>query len=438
MAITFDYFVNVEVWERGISGPFGSKADLGAAAMSYQMQSGKGDRFSQYQTATLTVTFTNADNRFDPTYETVWNSPGGLPSKFGAPLGRLVGVGTLAGGHFTGYITDWDFSYTPDGNSIVVMTAKELRGYLATKPLPEIEAPSELSGERVERILLASGLSDISLDSEFGLVKMQAETIPEGTLALEYLNAILDSEWGTLQDTGGAFTLKTRIHRPKLPGTHLTSADGIVRFGNSYLPFNEIEVSYGTDVLYNNVTVQNENGALVKVVDQDSIDYNGEKKLTLTGLRGELDSDAVKLATYLADEYSVPELRVDGVSFALQKYDIQAPPPRYRASPEQYDLGHVELGDVVYVEFAPAGSDVLVQQYSVVNRIEMSGVPGDHRITFGLEPFAQYLLLDDTTFGKLDSDNILGQDYRYWILDRDLGIRSFDSYCRLSAGMVLG
>lgn len=440
MTVTFDTFTTLEVWQRGIIGSYGNYVNLEEKMMSYNVRRGKGGRFSQFQASTLTVKFHNSDNFFDPTYESVYSGGGGLPSKFGAPIGRWVRLQTKAGRLFAGYITDWNFTYSPEGDSVVILEAMDILGYLATKPLPEIEAPVELTGLRVNRILEASGISSFFVAaSEFGLVQMQAETIPSGTLALDYLNVILNTEWGSLVPSGDSLILSTRIKRKRSPSSLFSSDDGILYIGNDTIPFTDLLVSYGTDVLYNRILVQNIDGALVDVSDQDSIDYNGEKLLSLTNLKGELDSDALNLGTYLANEYSVPKLRVDAVSFILQKYPlIKTGPSSWTVADEQYDLVNMDLNNICLVTFAPVGSSTLIEQYSIITSIDVNGVPGEVRLTYGLETFTQYLLLDDTTFGKLDENNVLGQDYRYFILGYDVGGATAELYSRLSAGLILG
>ena len=111
------------------------------------------------------------------------------------------------------------------------------------------------------------------------------------------------------------------------------------------------------------------------------------------------DQDVEDLAVFLANKYSQPEYRFEAVEVILD--DL---------SPEdQAKVLNLEINDVVKMQFTPNGIGPAIEQYVEIININHRADLQIHRVTFGLARLDfLYFILDDPTFGTLDTDNALG------------------------------
>ena len=166
----------------------------------------------------------------------------------------------------------------------------------------------------------------------------------------------------------------------------------------SYIPYTGIGIVYGSDNLYNRVSVTRLNGITQTVDSVTSQGIYGVGEYSLDGLLLTTDDEALEFANYLLGLYDNPELRLDQI--VVQLHD---------KTPAQVDtLIGLELGDLVRVQFTPRGIGDQINQYARIIKIDNSIGIDTHSIKLGLASIAGLpLILDDLIYGRLDSDYIL-------------------------------
>jgi hypothetical protein len=111
------------------------------------------------------------------------------------------------------------------------------------------------------------------------------------------------------------------------------------------------------------------------------------------------DDQVEDLAVFLASKYSQPEYRIDSVDIHLN--DL--------STTNQNKILGLELGDVVKVTFTPSGIPPAIVKYAEIINIKHDTTLELQTVTLGLATLDQTaFVLDDETFGRLDSDNGLG------------------------------
>ena len=330
----------------------------------------------------LGVQFRNEKRPFDPAF------PGAQFRRFAFP--RLpVRVKTDGSAVFTGLIDDWSFTYEIGGNAIASIVGSDSFS-LFSRETVDTTGPEELSGARVERVLDSVKIAwpQVERDIDTGNATLAADVV-EGN-ALAYLHAIVESEAGVIfMDKEGRVAFRERLFQPATDvPTFTDTGDGI--------PYEEVAITYGTDLLANDVTVTSIEGTATAVDETSRVTYGvTERSVDSLLAAGSLQG----LADFILFRYSEPEYRVENIGVNL---DALTPTQREEV------LG-LELGDQANLVFNPGPGGFI----AVRNRI--IGIDHDiqvdvHRVRFSLEalPF-DFFILDDPVFGKLDNtDGVLG------------------------------
>jgi hypothetical protein len=157
---------------------------------------------------------------------------------------------------------------------------------------------------------------------------------------------------------------------------------------------------YGQEFLYNKVVASVEGGTDQTANDAASQTEYGISTLNLSGLLLADDAAASTLAVDLLARYKEPVYRFDKLQTIYNLLDLG----------QQADVTSLEIADVIDITRTyPTGSPASVTLPYSIESIKHSISPSDHRIEIGLAvadlvfPF----ILDDATFGVLDSTNAL-------------------------------
>jgi hypothetical protein len=177
-----------------------------------------------------------------------------------------------------------------------------------------------------------------------------------------------------------------------------TSETSAVLFSDngSGVPYTSATVSYGTELLFNQVEVS----APTATAEANNIESQTKYGITQTAVDTLLATlNAVQsLALFWVAKYGEPEYRFQDLSVSLDGLTGQ----------NLIDTLNVELGDIVQIEFTPNGIGSPIARYGQVNKIEHNITPGSHDVVFGFGSLQfSFLVLDDTGFGILDQ-NVLG------------------------------
>lgn len=360
--------------------------DVTNYVQAVNIQRGKSRLLDRYESGTASIVFNNSTRAFDPKYAA---SP-----FFGAIYPRL-NIRISANGmiQYTGVIQDWNIEYDPAGPSFASASCSDRFTNLTQSILPNDYQELQLSGARVNAIL---DLPEVNWPSDARLIGtgqslLQEDLIPENTDALSYLQLIETSEQGQLFIAkDGKLVFHERAYAPAFDSTFADDGTGI--------PYAEINVVYGTELLFNRI----EANALgdVKSVASDPVSENayGISTLNLTDLLNESPTEVESMTDYLLSIYKEPEYRFDTLRIALHKLSKE----------EQDEVLGIELSDIIYVKFTPSNLPPAIDEYSTVIKIDHEVGVAEHFITFSLgSTGANALILDSPALGVLDVATLL-------------------------------
>lgn len=394
----------------GILGGESVFFDITDKVKRYSISRGKGRQFSQFTTGQADIELNNHDRTFDPKYA---DSPlvGQIVPR------REIRISSNDAVVFYGWVDDWNLSYLPNGDSIAQATCYDAFAILAGQTLTAGTPVEQLSSARIIDVLddplVNWSASNRNIDE--GIITMGTQEITEGTNALSYLQKITQTEEGLLFiSKDGDVTFKSKL-RP-------INIDNVTTFGDSEgIPFRNLGVTYGSELLFNNVIAANVGGGTATVADVESQAAYGVRTYTATDLLGANDQVAIDYALSIAEQYSTPEYRFDSLEVALHKLE----------SADRDKILALELGSIARIIFTPNGIGDAIGQYGEIVSIDHMVSPDQHIVELGFSKLSKaQLTLDDEIFGKLDLANVLGAANNAWTLNDAI-------YGRLSAGMAV-
>jgi hypothetical protein len=361
--------------------------DVSDDVLRVSVNRGKSRQLDKFTSGNAAITFINQDRAFDPLNA---SSP-----YFGQIIPRrTVRITTSGSAVFYGSIDDWSLSYDVSGYSTAGAVVSDGFTYLAQQVLTAHTATSQLSGARIGAVLDRSEINwPASLrDLDPGGMTLQADVVADGTNALEYLQLVNFSEPGALfMGADGSIVFRDRTDAPAGTGLVSFTDDG------TGVPFVDVQVVYGSELLYNFIQVERANGGTATASDSDSQNSYGVIALVQSGLIMNTDPAAQDLADYLLGKYSEPEYRFESLTVALE--DLSP-------SNQTAVLG-LEIGDIAEIKFTPNNTGTQIDKYATIIRIDHEIVPMSHRITYGFETLDYAsLVLDDTIFGLLDDGRL--------------------------------
>jgi hypothetical protein len=140
------------------------------------------------------------------------------------------------------------------------------------------------------------------------------------------------------------------------------------------IPYRNITVSYGTELLYNRAVVSNIGGQPQARENAASIAEYGVSSLEVNGLLIPTESIAADFAEYFVNIYGEPELRIDSISVQLSGLFMY----------QQNQILDLELSDMIRVRFAPNGiGDPIVQDLRVLG-VAHDIRPASHEVRLAL------------------------------------------------------
>lgn len=357
--------------------------DVTSRVASVSIQRGKNRDLDKYPAGTLGVQLHNEDRYFDPVVGTAIDVVPRVPI-------RVLMDGTA---QFYGSVNDWGFTYETAGASKVDVQASDDFVYLARQNvLAEGTPVTQSSGARVEAVL---DMFTVAWPTDRRAIDTGDTTVAavpyEGQNALEYLQLIETSEQGQLFiGKDGDLTFRAQ-------SASAARSDNLVIFNDTGtgVPYTSVVVNYGSELLYNNVSVTGPTGTAVASNTLSEQTYG----ISSIGLNTLLSSDQQlqDLADFYVSKYGEPQLRFETLTVNVDSLS---------ASHRAQVLG-MELGDVARIIFTPNGTGAAVDRYAQLIRISHTVTPSRHDITFSFDSLDfSPLVLDDSAFGKLDFDRL--------------------------------
>lgn len=371
-----------------------STIDVSQWAQNVSIQRGRNDELAQYQSGSCAIQLWNQDRRFDPINTSSPYYSVALGASTLTPA-RRVQIKSRGVSIFTGKIQDIDVAYDFN-NSFVTITASDNFVDLASAVVQTaFTPPIESSGTRVTRILdLPEVASTLPRSIDTGTQSLGAFQVDVGTTALGYLQACAEAESGDFFIKGnGTIRFSQRIATAFADSIVATFSDT-----GANIPYTNLGVTYGSELLYNKVIVSINGGTPQIANDATSQSKYGIITLDYTDTLLESDSQAATLASTLLNKYKNPAYRFDDISAIYNGL----------SAGNQTTLSTLELADFVSItRNFPTGTPTSVTQVVRVEQIRHSITPTGHRIDlkFALAQIVYRFTLNDPILSRLDSLN---------------------------------
>ncbi len=361
--------------------------DVTAFIQTISINRGKSRELDRYNSGTASITLNNNQRTFDPT-NTASPYYGNITPKKSV---RISANGIV---QYLGEIDDWNFEFEPNGNNVAIAVMTDRFRDLANQVISARTNSVELTGARINTILSLPEvnwpLADRAIDA--GQQTLGADNIAEGTNALTYLQAVEQSEPGSLfVGKSGNLTFKDRTVAP-------TTNIPVLADDGSGIKYTEMRVVYGTEILYNEVVLENQvTGGTAIANSTTSQSLYGILNLTRDNQLQNNQQDTQDIADYFANKYGNPEYRFESVGIFLNEL----------TATDQNKLLNLELNDVVQIVFTPGNPPTgsSISEYAEVIGIEHRVDTPGHTLTLKFATLvSSFLVLDDTVFGRLDQN----------------------------------
>jgi hypothetical protein len=367
--------------------------DITDRLVTCQVRRGKNEALDRIDAGVVSITVDNSDRRFDPLYVD------------GPYYGQLVPRRTVIISSndypvFVGFIDDFDIQYEPGKQSVVRIDSSDAFSVLTNSALDEFTPDSELSGARINTVLDRPEVDwpADARDIDAGNSVMLDTDVAEGTGTLEYLQLVANSEFGTLfLAKDGKITYRERNAVPNTPD--LVFTDEVVAGVYQGIQFADVNIVYGSENLYNRVTLENADlfPEQAFAEDADSQALYGPRVLNQSGLLIQDPTQLQFLADFLLARYKEPQYRFQTVTVVLDTL----------TTVNQDKVLDLEIGDIVLIRFEPSDIPPAIEQYCRIIGINHDWNPASKNISFALErlDFAIFIL-NDPVLGELDNDRL--------------------------------
>ena len=360
--------------------------DITSYAQTITTNRGRSRELDRYATGQASVSFQNQDRTFDPSNSSSTLYPNIVPRR---PI-RITANGSAI---YQGYVDDWNLDYNVSGESDASATCIDGFGILSKQTLAAATATAQLSGARIAAVLAKPEVNwPLSLQAvDAGQQTLQADVIAQDENALTYLQLVEASEPGSFfMSADGKATFKDR-NTAAVVGSVTLSDDG------TGIPYNEVQVAYGTELLYNRVVITRVGGVAQTANSTTSQATYGIAALDQSGLLIDSDTNSLSLANYLLGQYATPELRFDSVTIELSAL----------STANQNTLIGLELTNVIVVKFQPNRTGTRISQNCEIIGIAHQIRPDSHRITLKLaSTVGVAFVLNSLAYGVLDTNSL--------------------------------
>jgi len=389
--------------------------DVSEYVRTFNTSRGKSRELDRFQAGQASVAFNNSERIFDPTFEA---SP-----FFGQIEPRRQIVITVDDViQFEGTIDDWQIDYNQGGNSVATAVAFDGIANLANIGLQDFTPSGSVIEENLfllddsEKGILNNtdnllGGTDANLttgrainsaldniqwpedkrDLDTGLAIVESNPIEDDTNVLSYLQKVATSE------PGGVFISKSGDVKFIERNAGFLGTKPLFADDETGIPYSVISVTFGTELLFNEVTVSNSTDE-IRAVNQTSVNLYGKRDVTRETFLNST-SQLNDLAQFLVGKFGEPEFRFEVIEVDLANLD----------SSQREQMIDLELGDFVQVKFTPNDIPPAIERFGQVISTKSNFTPTQEIIQIGLQSVQGALIvLDQEAFAKLDSESVLG------------------------------
>jgi hypothetical protein len=381
-------------------------ASIMDSATSITVKRGRRDIGDTFSAGTMTFTIQDVDgifNPFDensPYYDTAQSKPGLAPMR----EVRLMRYSStdVAELLYSGYVVNYDYNFALGGLDTVTVYCADQFYLLSQTYLDEFNPSAELSGARINTVLNLPEVDFpvLSRDIATGTVNLGHDasyTVPAGTNVLQYIAQINDTaEFGRLfMSRDGVLTFQDRI------GNTISASVADFHDDGTNYKYNGVGISFQADAVVNRVVVTGLNGTTATATDAASIAQYFIQTNSITNSLLHESGSITTAASYLLNPQ--PEARYTSVETAFLML----------TTAQKDTLATLEIGDTITIEKtfpSGAGTSQLAQELSVEGIEHYLDFSTGHRVLYSTAPttIVYELILDNATYGTLDSLNVLG------------------------------
>jgi len=375
-------------------GPTVTLADVTPFTRAVSIRRGRQRQLDRFQAGQCTILLDNNARTFDPSVTSSVVSPyaGEIVPR------REVRVDVDGVRLFTGIVEDWNLAYGgPQGDATAEVVCADRLNLFAEQYLSASSMVVERTDQRITKVLSAPEV-DWSLalrDVDVGDATLSSASVGGNVNALQYLQRVEQAEGGggVFIDRSGSLTFVSRSSA-QLAGSVVVSDSGAA----SVLPFSDLQVEFGTESLFNRVSVTLESsGVLVTADDPVSQSKYGITQFDIADSLLSTVAQAEDYAAFTVATFGEPVYRVNG---------LRLPVDRLSAAQALSAL-ELDLLDVLTVRFTPSRVPPEVVRTVLVDRIEHTILPRSHVMSLGFSQTIAAFVLDSSVNGVLDVD-ILG------------------------------
>jgi hypothetical protein len=367
--------------------------DITNKLTSLSVKRGKSQALDRIDAGIANINLVNNDRQFDPLYTS--------SLYFGVLVPRKkVRITANDKPVFFGFIEDLDLDYLPANRSSVTISVADGLSQLTNTGIESYSPVTQLSGARVNAVLdlPAIGWASDNRRISTGSITMLDATVTDGTGALDYLQLVTLSEQGNFFiGKDGAAVFQER--NPNSNAADLIFTDDLTPSAFTKIPFSRVTNVYGSENLYNQITVSNADAIPDEVYLEDaaSIGAYGARAYGVSGVLIQDVPELTSLANRLLLNYKDPIYRFDSISVTLDKLSLA----------NQNAVLDLEIGDIVQVDFTPNGIPPAISLPCRILGIAQDWSVDQKQISFTLETLNYgVFILNSNLFGELDNDRL--------------------------------
>jgi hypothetical protein len=305
---------------------------------------------------------------------------------------------------FNGYIVDYSYNFNLGGLDTVSVACADDFYLLSQTYMNEFNVTEQLASARVAAVLnlpevnAFTGVGDRSIEtSTITLGGAAAYTVPNGTSVAAYMAKINESVQGRIFcSRSGQFVFQDRI------GDTLSASSADFHDDGTAIPFDNVGISFEANQVINRASVTHAGASTPEIAEDltSQATYFIQTTAILDALVHN-DTAALDLANYLL--VGQPEARYTNVSTLFASL----------TDAQRDTVAVLEIGNTITIEKSfTSGATItsLAQELAIEGIQHEIDLSTGHRITLFTSPTTLVfeLILDDSVYGRIDEENVLG------------------------------
>ena len=305
---------------------------------------------------------------------------------------------------FDGLIDDLNYQYPIEGDSTAEFDVADGLASLGSAEFDEwVTTPGQSPAARLTSICDRPEVQypvTRNFDNGSSSTTLQGDAVSWGSNVLNYCQLVAKCDLGQFfASRDGVLTYYSRSRTYTGVGQPVFTDDLTV--DPTAIFYSAVELDYGTELLYNRVSVDPYGMTRQTVTDETSIDLFGKVwSLSLSALPLADEVQAYTLASYILVLYANPVTRISSITVDLHAL----------GSADQGKVLGLDIGSVVRVKYTPNKVGTPVDQFAVIEGVShLIGAGATfHSVTLKLTKLndgftGSLFILDDAFYGVLDT-----------------------------------